>query len=346
MRLNKRYLSNMFRKNRGSLWITWERHRRTRSLAAEFGMDLYEIIYSGNAVLRYCYSILKTLVILIKERPDVLLVQSPSYILSFFAALLKPIFGYKLVIDAHNGVTHRLEARQSRLVGLIEYAVTRADLVIVTNDSVAHILAPYQSSVIELPDMIPVIRSQSLPASLSNKARPYITLIASFQYDEPIDYILEACKTVLEETSGHVFVTGKVPAAFNGKTFKGHPNITFTGYLSHDHFDGLIQHSDLLIDISTEEPILVCGGYEAIAVGVPAIVSDSPISRKISSRGFIYAGCSIPGYTDAIATFLDNPAFYKGEMLAFKKEFSDSWRGVFTAVEKKLLALNIKGKGI
>lgn len=326
----------MSTKNRRKIWITWERHRRTRRLAEKLNVELFEITFQGNSAARYIYCIFATVKTLYANKPDILLVQTPSYILSFLVALLKPAFKYKLVLDAHNGVTYRLENNQSKLVSLIKYAVRKSDLVIVTSQSVYPILKPYQQALAELPDGIPEISRQPMPQAYSSQPKPYITLIASFQHDEPIELILEACDQVLKQRNGHVFVTGKVPSAADFSKYQSNSNISFTGYLSYEDFDGLICNSDLLIDISTDATVLVCGGYEAIAVGVPALVSDSPVSKKVFGSGFIYSDCSVENYIAAIESFFDNPEIYKSQMIQYKDTFNQSWQKSFDAFLRKI----------
>jgi hypothetical protein len=101
----------------------------------------------------------------------------------------------------------------------------------------------------------------------------------------------------------------------------------------------LIGNSDLLIDVSTDSTVLVCGGYEAISVGVPAIVSSSLVSRAVFSRGFIYSDCSVDSYVKAIYEYLDQPDVTKEEMILFKSEFTDSWQQSFDKVEAELLII-------
>ena len=65
--------------NKKRLWLAWERQRRTLELAKHFKCKLFALEYQG--IKRIPLSILKTISIIISEKPDVLFVQNPSMIL-------------------------------------------------------------------------------------------------------------------------------------------------------------------------------------------------------------------------------------------------------------------------
>lgn len=321
------------------IWITWERHRRTRALADKFDAQLFEITHEGNRIVRYIYSALITFKVLLQQRPDVLIVQTPSYVLAFFAVIYRSFFNYTLVLDAHNGVTFRLEYKSGGLFSLIKYAVSNADLVIVTSESVYPVIKQYQQSVINLPDCIPDIEMNPMPEVFKGLESPLITLIASHQHDEPIEEILRAFEQVVQNNTGQIIVTGKKPKGVRYAEFEGSPNIIFAGFLSYEDFDGLIFGSDLLIDVSTDPTVLVCGGYEAIAVGVPALVSNSPVSRQVFKKGFLYADSTVSSYAAEITRFMDEREQYRHQIGLFKAEFIAAWEQSFSRVEEKIYNL-------
>src|SRR4051794_37280494 len=84
------------------IWISWERHRRTRELARAIGADLFEFTSSAPGHARYLVLLVRTARCLFHNRPDVLFLQCPSILLALFAAVLKPALRYCLVVDLHN----------------------------------------------------------------------------------------------------------------------------------------------------------------------------------------------------------------------------------------------------
>lgn len=313
------------------IWITWERHRRTRELVGEVGAELFEVISAAGGAARYLWCLTETLRLLMVHRPRILFVQSPSYVLAFMAGVLRPLFRYKLVIDAHNGVTYRLAGAPSLLRNLISASVARSDLVIVTSAAVCPTIEAHGGRPVILPDKMPSITAGELCGPMASRPRPWLTLIASYQHDEPIESILTGALEVWSK--GTLFVTGRRPADAGLDRFASEPRIEFTGFLEESDYEALIGTSDLLIDISSEATVLVCGGYEAMSVGVPAVVSDSPVSRDVFRPGFVYAENSAPGYRRAIESFLEDSEGLRAEIRECRQSFPARWKAWFAGVE-------------
>ena len=62
----------------------------------------------------------------------------------------------------------------------------------------------------------------------------------------------------------------------------------FTGFVPEDEYLALLQGADAIIDLTTREDCLVCGGYEGVAVERPLILSDTAAIRSYFSDGVRY----------------------------------------------------------
>jgi hypothetical protein len=89
-----------------TIWITWERHRRTREIAQRMEIPLFELLSNRNRLIRYLSLSVRTTIILVKEKPNFLIIQCPSIILFFIVVLFKKFFRYRLVCDAHNAAVY------------------------------------------------------------------------------------------------------------------------------------------------------------------------------------------------------------------------------------------------
>jgi hypothetical protein len=69
----------------GGLWLTWERHRRSETLARALGARYVPLVSGMPRPLRYGLLTLKTIGLLLNERPRLVFAQNPSIVL---AALL------------------------------------------------------------------------------------------------------------------------------------------------------------------------------------------------------------------------------------------------------------------
>ena len=81
------------------IWISWEKQRRSIELSKRLGCKLYIIEKSG--LFRYPYSIFKTILILIKERPDLFFVQNPSMFLATLACIYGFVTKTYIIVDRH-----------------------------------------------------------------------------------------------------------------------------------------------------------------------------------------------------------------------------------------------------
>ncbi len=87
---------------REPLFLTWFSHRRTTALCERLGLPLVELVSPSKGAKRYLALAWRTFWLLARRRPSVLLVQNPSLVLALWALILRPIFRYRLVQDAHN----------------------------------------------------------------------------------------------------------------------------------------------------------------------------------------------------------------------------------------------------
>jgi hypothetical protein len=68
-------------------WITWENQRRNRELSKSLGIPLFElseIDNISNPFRKYVTGIIKTLKILLEEKPELVICQNPSLVLALF----------------------------------------------------------------------------------------------------------------------------------------------------------------------------------------------------------------------------------------------------------------------
>src|SRR5690606_37416736 len=111
-------------------WISWQYHRRTENIAAYYGIPVKVIKSEARGVARYVGSSLMTLRHLYARRPDVLIVQNPSLVLTLLAVLARPLFRYRLIVDAHNEAVQPFINTGSTVIRLSRWLLRRADLTI------------------------------------------------------------------------------------------------------------------------------------------------------------------------------------------------------------------------
>jgi glycosyltransferase involved in cell wall biosynthesis len=235
--------------------------------------------YGG--VRRYLVLTARTIALLARRRPRVLLVQNPSLVLSALAVALRGVFRYRLVVDAHNEAVDPYENRQSWIAVLSRWVVRRADLTIVTNRQLTQLVREQRGEAFILPDKIPQAPDgpqRRLDAAFN------VVLIATFAKDEPITAIFDAVRGAELD----LYVTGNPVGLAASVRAAAPPNVRFTGFLAEEDYWGLLRSADAIIDLTLKPDCLVCGAYEALALGKPLLLSGNAASIELFGDGALY----------------------------------------------------------
>lgn len=323
-------------KSKSKLWITWETQRRNAELAASFQAQYVALDYSDlPRSIRYCCCVFFTLRQFFFYPYELIFIQCPSLILALLLSVLRQVRSFTLVIDAHNAVFEYLRSKNALLRLSMRYCLKNADFILVSNSSLADIIGVYKNAPLPLvlPDKLPLIRKAFCPQRLEDQEHPIITFICSFAPDEPAEIFLQAMEMLAMPYT--LFVTGKKRNAGTLLRFASN-KIHFTDYLLPLEYDALLQHSDLLVDLTTRNDCLVCGAYEALAIGVPILLSNSKVLRGTFSKGCIFADNTVEDYQLAIKYFLANEKNFRKEILDFQQEYIDIWNSLFEQAAQKL----------
>lgn len=266
-----------------SIWITWERQLRNRSLAVRLGIPLIEVNLPKIRVPRYLLGIIKTTWVLFKFKPDLVVSQNPSIILCVLLLILKPIMRYKLVIDAHYGGVIAYNG-SNLFQRLIDFCNRHADLVIVTNLNHANLVRAVGGEPFICQDPLPELGQYEHEKSDEEGRR--ILFISSFDTDEPYNIMLEVGELLHAEgfvvqISGNYKKVGINPEQF--------PSVELLGFVSESIFYTCLMRSHVVVDLTTNQDCLVCGAYEAVEAGVPMVLSDNIAQREYFTGGVVFS---------------------------------------------------------
>lgn len=255
------------------IFITWEKHQRTRSLCNKLDIPLFELISLEKGVRRYIELTLRTTRTIREEKPSTLFIQNPSIILAVLATCLKYIFKYKLIVDAHNEAIEPFIHNNFFMRYISKLIISLADRTIVTNDVLAKKVEFIGGKSIVLPDFLPNIMPRNYLPFVEN-TQWQITLICTYACDEPYEEVFKAIDKL--GSISILNVTGKIPAKLNTLTIPS--NVKLLGFLSeHDYWETLF-NSHIIIDLTTMRDCLVCGAYEALAIEKPTLLSANKAS--------------------------------------------------------------------
>ncbi|WP_203141135.1 glycosyltransferase [Marinobacter mangrovi] len=307
--------------NNRCIWLAWEGHTRSRSLASELEIPLHEIIIKGNKIKRYIISLYKTATVVKRYSPEIIFFQNPSIVLSVFLVLLRPFHKARLIMDTHNAGVYPLEGR-NRILSWISYWLSRkVDLSIVTNEYLAKEVKRRRGSSYVLTDPIPKFPKYSR-SSNELPEEVYVVLVCTWADDEPYMEVISAAK-ILEEYDVNIHITGKPPK--HVLEMSKPKNVVLEGFVSHEEYLALISDATLLIDLTSRENCLVCGAYEAAAVGTPCIISETDISKKVFKDGYLYTSNSAADIARKIVIGLERNSELRKQLVSFKLEYSKNF---------------------
>lgn len=305
------------------IWITWEEHRRSRELAAHLGAALFAYVSQRPYLLRVAQLSVRTLRLIVRVRPDLVVVQNPSIVLTTLACALRRALHYKVVVDRHSNFKQQELGNRSpkwrAFHFLSKYTVRAADVTIVTNETLSALVTSWGGRGFVLPDKIPTL---SVCSGRSLAGKPGIVLISSHAADEPLKEALQAA-ALAEDL--HFYITGdpaRTVAAFPDLL---RDNVHLTGYLPEAEYQSLLASADAVMTLTTAPNTLLCGAYEAVAVGKPLIISDQEALRRHFYKGTVVAQNTPRSLADAARRAVSERARLSTEMLDLRGELSASW---------------------
>lgn len=315
------------------IWITWENQRRNKGISSAAECELYEILYSNTGIIRYIKSLCKTACILTKNRPDVVVAQNPSIILAAYIVLLKYIFRYTSIIDAHNAGLFPYE-NKIRLLTIISKAIQKlSDLTIVTNKELAKVVSTNKGRAFVLPDRLPDPPEVISQYQLSGKHN--LAFICSFSSDEPYNEVIAAARNIPNDI--HIYITGKYPGKINVDELPS--NVKMLGYIPDNDYWSLLSSVDGIIVLTTRENCLVCGAYEAVALKKPMILSNTMAIKNYFSLGTVYTNPGSKDIQSAILCFLDSKGRLAEEVEILEKKLRKTWDANLADFSKVVMAM-------
>jgi hypothetical protein len=306
--------------NKRGIWITWENQIRNHGLSAAFGYKFIELDIKKPRLQRYLLSISQTIGWIIKERPDVVVAQNPSIVLSLLVVFVRPLFKYFLVIDAHNSGLFPADSRSAFLNSLARFLQKQAGITIVTNQDLAEHVSRNGGNPCVLPDRLPVV-----PKPLNKKILDgsiNVVFVCSYHADEPYLEVFEAAKLIPKNVV--LYVTGNHKNRFDVQSLS--QNVKLTGFLPTDEYWSLLHSANIIIDLTTRENCLVCGAYEAVALSKPMILSNTDATKKYFTSGCVYTGPTAAEIASSILEITTNLKRFQDEIAILQVNLEIEWQ--------------------
>ncbi len=325
------------------VWIDWRPHnRRAKSIAQDIGARLYlaphilrRKIY---APLRYIYLTLWTLIILLRNRPDVIIASTPPPFCPIILFMYAKIFRCSYIVDAHHLATTGYWTTIPFGFSFNKFVMNNAIATLVHNQKIQELTHREGIRSMVLETRTPEIGNQKRDLASEGFS---VLVPCSFDPDEPIGSIYEAAEKVCDTI---FYLTGDLSRLSRKLQTRRPHNVRLTGFLSESEYDMMLNSVDTLLVLSNDYyPLRPRGASEAIAAEKPLIVSENGATRNDLYKGGILINNTSEGIVRAVLGVKDRYERYQCEMRELKEE-----RGAQYKVElgrlKELIKGNVGGR--
>jgi GT2 family glycosyltransferase len=278
------------------IFISWTKENgRSEDLAKTLGADLVSIYPSGNLLMRYAKSSIRSYQILrslnVETAAFMMLPPMPLALVAKSARRGSPS---KNFFDLHTGFFHDPKWRWLSGVAL---RTMRGSIAIVTNENLQRICRRAGVESVILHDVL-----RPLPSTGTEQGTDVVCPV-SYSNDEPIDAILDAASS-LPHTNW--VLTGRAPAMV---VKKAPPNIRFTGFVEDDEYDRLISQAGIVLALTNRKDTMQRAAYEAILRGVPVVTSEFDVLQQFFEDAALYVVQGETNLTEQVANALENRDF-------------------------------------
>ncbi len=313
------------------VFISWAPYcSRSDNIARELGGVSYMVYYASfgssywTILLKYLFQGLKTLALLLRDRPQRVICMSPpvmALIPVWLYCRLLPGRGY--VIDYHTAAF--VMRIYQRLFFMQKFFAQRALVNLVTNARLGSIVSGWGGRVHLVSDVrVRFDRIESPPQLRSGAFN--LTFVSRYSKTEPLGVVYEAARR-LEGEGVHILVTGDLKDAPPHAVAQRPSNVTLTGFLALEEYAGLLRDSDAVMCLCTNDNTMQRGAYEAMSVETPLVLSDWQLLRDTFSSGAVYVENSVESICDGIRTLRADLEGYRRGVRQLKQRRSDAWDG-------------------
>lgn len=314
------------------LFISWISYsRRSQQISEKFKMKLYLVQSLKRhlilAPLRYLLQTLRTIKILIKERPEVVFLQNPPILLPLIVYLYSRIRETKYIIDSHTFALLAWWWQWS--LPLHAFLSRRAITTVVTNTHLEDMVTKWGANAFIIAD-IPSVFPEGKPYPVKGEFN--LAVINIFAPDEPIEEVLTAAESLPDV---RFYITGDTIRAKKSYLLNHPPNVVFTDFLPDDEYIGLLRSVHAILVLTTDDHTMQRGACEAVSIGKPIITSNWPLLKEYFNMGTIHVDNTARGIREGVQTMREQRQTLEKEVAILKQKRWEEWH------EKQKLLLRV-----
>jgi glycosyltransferase involved in cell wall biosynthesis len=246
--------------------------QRSRTLADRLGWDLALVGRRGfrrawTAPLAYPLSAWRTVAALVRGRPRAIIVVAPPFVAPLVVLPLAAMLRARWAVDIHTGAL--VDRRWRWSIPILAWACRRSAAAVVTLPTLASLLEARGVSTVVLPDPLPTLVPSDRTASAGPGA-PTVVAVTGWGDDEPLEALVEAASG----RSWSLVLTGRPRRQLSTP-----PNVRLAGFLDDQAYVDLLAAAAVVVVLTRRGDTLLSGGWEAIALGRPLVLSGTPAIR-------------------------------------------------------------------
>jgi hypothetical protein len=275
------------------------------------------------APLRYGLLALRTLSLLGRERPRVVLAQNPPIFLPLLLILAKPFNKFRLIVD-HHAVWSMKTLRQpflSQGIAVLEGFVSKkVDANMSPNNNwTRELRARGANDPFTYHDFIPqpaITKGQRQSGEWSPfPLPPHRFLVIAAHGGHPQE-LLEEEVAAISGLDGYLLViTGKREKLAHRIASMNPPsNVLYPGYLDDAHYEALKRNADVALSLSTELNTVPHAIHEYLAYGIPTIVRKDPLLRSLFDGAIVEIDDTRPETVRQALTRITNDSAFRSRL--------------------------------
>ena len=329
----------MAKSNRNK-YIVWNPfQRRAQTLANSLDLDIHYFHYSWEEkgklfkATSYLQKFLGTLLVLFRDRPDYVFIQLAPSPLLYATAIYCKLTGSHYISDCHNTMiydSHWINWPFAKMLLRSSY------ILLVHNDDVRN-----EADKLDLPsqimrDPLPAISASENVTEVSGiniKEADYLIVPCSMAEDEPVAELFEAAAKIDKPV---IFTWYENKLSDNLRKLAP-DNIVFTGFLDEAVFNALYTNATAAVVLTTREGTQPSGASEAIALGVPLVVSDIKTTRRLYADAPVYVDNSASSIAQGMIQVLKERELFAERISGLRAELEMDANEQIEKIRKQLI---------
>jgi glycosyltransferase involved in cell wall biosynthesis len=316
------------------VFVVWADHaRRSIELSKRIGCRLIHLKKRGqNKVITTFYYIkffFQTIFLINKEKPKTIIIEHTQPILGIAILLYTKLSRSDYILDTHTApflLKNNLSFWQKMIFN-------NCKLIIVHNEQLeSKFKNDFKfNNIFTLEDPIPIITNNYV--NKVNK-KIIVTIINTYSQDEPLDNLIKCAQNMPDIK---FYITGDVKKDKKHLSWNKYTNIQFVGFICDEDYFDLLNKSDLIVVLTTQDYTLLCGGYEGLSLQKPMILSDKQPIKKYYTKGVLFTNNSPSDIQIKILEAIRKMKELQLQIENLKKEKEFEWNNKYSELKKWLL---------